>query len=100
MSEELGSFRCDACNLRNRHRLRWPADAYFTASYKGHVLWAFDRDSATALNGYLGSKLRNVSKNYGRWEYFFRHIPAIFKTHKARAVVTKQLQRLLDEIVP
>jgi hypothetical protein len=61
------------------------------------VLWAFNRASAIALNDYLSSKLRNVSKKYARWEYFFRHIPTVFKTAKARIAVTKHLRRLLYE---
>lgn len=90
---DIGSVRCEHCHLRARHDLKWPDHAYYSVSHKNHVLWAFDRDSATDLKDYLLSKSREVSRY--RWSSFLLHIPTIFKTHKAREAVSKQLLRLL-----
>lgn len=90
---DIGSVRCLHCHLRAKHNLRWPEDAYFSISYKNHVLWAFNRESACDLNNYLLSKYRGVSKY--RWSSYLLHVPTVFKIHKARETVSKQLLRLL-----
>lgn len=89
----LGSIRCAQCGLRGTHWLDWPDDAYYSIAYRGQVLWAFHRESALELQHYLLSTKRDVS--HYRWASFLLHVPTIFKTHKARAAVAKQLQRLL-----
>lgn len=91
---DVGSVRCEQCHLRSKHHLRWPEDAYFSISYRGHVLWAFNRESAYELNEFLSSKFRDWSKY--RWRAFLMRVPTVFKTHKARETVTKQLVRLLE----
>lgn len=91
---DMGSVRCEHCRLRRKHPLRWPDDAYFAIAYKGHVLWAFCRESAYELNQYLSSKFRD--RAHYRWRAFLLHIPTVFKTTKAREAVCKQLERLLQ----
>lgn len=93
----LGSVRCAQCGLRGTHRLDWPNNAYYSIAYRGQVLWAFHRESALELQHYLLSTKRDVSQY--RWASFLLHVPTIFKTHKARAAVAKQLQRLLAPMV-
>ncbi len=90
---DLGAVSCPRCGKRSKHQLRWPADAYYSITYKGDELWAFNRESAIELIDYIGGNSRNVSKY--RWSNFLLHIPSIFKSHKARAEVTKRLGRLL-----
>lgn len=93
----LGSIRCARCGLRGTHKLKWPDDAYYSIAYRAQVLWAFHRESALELQRYLLSPKRAVSQY--RWSSFLLHVPTTFKTHKARAAVTKQLQRLLAPMV-
>lgn len=90
---DLGSVRCEHCHLRAKHTLRWPEDAYFSLSYRNQVLWAFHRESASDLRDYLLSTSREVSRY--RWSSFLLHVPTVFKTHKARAAVTRHLLSLL-----
>ncbi len=91
--QDIGSIRCEYCHLRTKHSLKWPDDAYFSVSHKNHILWAFHRESANDLKDYLLSKSREVSRY--RWSSFLLHVPTVFKTHKAREAVSKQLLRLL-----
>jgi hypothetical protein len=91
---DIGSVRCLNCQLAAKHNLRWPVDAYFSISYKHHVLWAFNRESACDLNNYLQSKCRDVFKY--RWRWFLLHVPTVFKTHKARETVSRRILRLLS----
>lgn len=90
---DIGSIACGNCGQRKKHKLNWPEDAYFAAPYKGKLLWAFNRESALELLDYIGSKSRNLTRY--RWRNFLLHIPSIFKSHKARNEVSKQLLRRL-----
>lgn len=90
----VGSFRCDRCHARGMHWLNWPQDAYFSVSYRNHVLWAYHREFAIALTDYLASKQRTV---WGSgWPVFLQHVPTVFKVRKAREAVVKQMGKLLD----
>lgn len=89
----VGSMRCEQCGARKKHTLNWPEDSYYAIAYRGQILWAFHRESALELLHYLLSANRDVSKY--RWGSFLLHVPTLFKTHKARAAVAKQLQKLL-----
>jgi hypothetical protein len=90
----IGSYTCSHCHARAVHRLNWPQDAYFSVSYRNHVLWAFHRESAIALTDYLASTQRSVW-GYG-WVTFLQHVPTVFKVRKAREAVVKQMGKLLD----
>ena len=93
LPSQLGAVRCEACGCRAKHRLRWPQDAYFSVLYRGQALWAFDRESAAELCAFLESTERAPARF--RWTLFLRHIPTVFKTHKARNTVSKLLRRRL-----
>lgn len=93
----LGSVRCEKCGRRGKHVLNWPNDAYYAIAHRNQVLWAFHRESAIELRHYLLSTNRDVSRY--RWASFLLHIPTIFKTHKARAAVAKQIQKHLGSKV-
>ncbi|MDD3481755.1 hypothetical protein [Azovibrio restrictus] len=90
---DIGSVHCEHCHLRKKHSLNWPSDAYYAVSYKDRVLWAFNRESACDLHGFILSKTRDISKY--RWSSFLLHVPTVFKTQKAREFVAKKLFRLL-----
>ncbi len=95
---DIGSIRCGHCQLRKKHVLNWPADAYYSVSWRHNVLWAFHRESACDLYDYLQSKTRDTSKY--RWGLFLLHVPTVFKTAKAREAVSAQLLRLLAGAPP
>lgn len=89
----VGSIRCTHCQLRRRHQLSWPGDAYFSVAYRHHVLWAFHRESAVALLEYLLASERNVWR-FG-WGNYLMHVPTVFKVRKAKEAVGRQLGKLL-----
>ncbi len=91
---DMGAVACNACGLRARHCLDWPKDALFQIDYRGHVLWAFHRESAQELRNYIASEGRD--RGGYRWELFLRHIPTTFLTAKARDAVIKRLDRILS----
>ncbi len=90
----VGSFQCNHCHTRRMHRLHWPQEAFYSISYRHHVLWAFHRESAVDLMHYLDSPERNRSPY--RWSSFLLYVPTVFKVRKARESVVKQLHDLLD----
>jgi len=92
-NNEAGSIQCTQCNLRKKHQLNWEHDAYYKVSYKGKLLWAFNRDSANELKKYIDSNDRNID-NY-RWRNFLLHIPSVFKKKAARDAVVKLLSKQL-----
>ncbi len=89
----VGSIRCSQCHLCSKHVLRWPEDAYYSITYRNHVLWAYHRESAVDLMHYVLSKERSRSRY--RWSFFLLYVPTVFKVGKARESVVKQLNRLL-----
>lgn len=94
MTECLGSVTCEQCGFRARHLLQWPVEAYFSLTYKGQLLWAYNREAANDLLDYLLSDRRRP--DHYRWARFLRHVPTLFKTRKARPAVARQLSRLLS----
>ncbi|WP_193368082.1 hypothetical protein [Pelagibius marinus] len=87
-----GSVTCHACGCRRMHTLKWPDEAYFQIDYKGKVLWAFDRESATVLLDYVRSETRQRD---GKWKAFLLHIPSHFLKKKGREEISKKLGKLL-----
>lgn len=93
---DWGAVVCGSCGYRKKHHLSWPGDAYFQVEYKSNVLWAFDRESATALLDYICSETRETS--HSKWAAFLRHIPSLFLKKGARGTVSKNLKKLLAEV--
>ncbi|KAF1055017.1 MAG: hypothetical protein GAK43_00556 [Stenotrophomonas maltophilia] len=91
--QDIGSIDCPGCGLRRRHELAWPGDAWYLVAHRGHLLWAFHRESALELLDYLQSSERNLRRY--RWRAFLLHVPTPFKVRKARDAVCRQLLRLL-----
>ncbi len=89
----LGAYRCGQCHEGGTHTLDWPHDAQYSMAYKGHVLWAFNRDSAVALRDFLSSNHRSTVNS--RWQRFLSHVPTRFKDRKARARLVQLIERLL-----
>jgi hypothetical protein len=95
---DIGSVTCRSCGCRKKHSLNWPDEAYFQIDYKGKILWAFDRESATVLLDYIRSGIRHRDR---KWKAFLLHVPSHFLKKKARDEVTRKLGKLLSaEVSP
>jgi len=90
---DLGAFGCTHCQTRKPYMLQWPSDAFYSISYKGEVLWAFNRESAVDLRDYIASTERKTEKY--KWSRFLLHIPTVFKKQNSRDNVIKQINRVL-----
>ena len=84
-----GTLACRSCDVRRKHRLRWPNDAWFQIEYRGRLLWAFDRDMASRLLAYIEGKIRPGPD----WQLL--KVPAHFRSAKARDEVAKRLRARL-----
>lgn len=93
--EMWGICRCGACGHLGKHRLSWPADAFYAASIHGRTLWAWTRSHVVALRDFVASEHRHVAGlPYGiaRW---VKRVPKEILFAKNRAEVVKKLDRLL-----
>lgn len=90
---DLGAFSCSHCQTRKPYILKWPQDAYYSISYKGEVLWAFNRESALDLRDYISSNERKI--NNFKWANFLLHVPTVFKKQNARDNIVKQINKVL-----
>ena len=90
---DLGAFSCGGCQARKPYILKWPDDAFYSISFKGELLWAFNRESTVELRDYIASKERKTEKY--KWAKFLLHIPTSFKKQNARDNVVKQINRVL-----
>ncbi|GAB5482145.1 MAG: hypothetical protein Pars92KO_19020 [Parasphingorhabdus sp.] len=88
-----GTVYCTSCDLRRKHVLNWPDDAYFSITYKESVLWAFNREMATELAAFVESNDRDLEKF--RYRSSFMKIPKLFLSAKARSHVVKKLGAMM-----
>ncbi len=91
---DIGSFSCSSCKSQKFHYLNWPEDAHFQIEYKGKILWAYNRESCRELQSFIASNDRKENKY--NWASFLLHIPSIFKSKKARELVSKKLTKALS----
>lgn len=91
--KDEGTLFCIACGLRRKHQLSWPQEAYFQITYKGKVLWAYDRRCAAELLDYIASKDRERA-DY-QYRAFLLTVPSFFQTKAARDEVVKRLSASL-----
>ena len=94
-----GVVRCPACHRVARHRLRWPADAYFQWSIRGQTLWAWNAGDARVLLHYVESTLR-APERYPGHAKSLRELPAVFLTARNRGLVARRIRATLAEITP
>lgn len=95
--ETWGICRCRSCGLRAKHRLDWPADAYFTASIRGRTLWAWNRAYVVALRDFVASEKRSIAGLRYELAKYVKRVPAMFLFAKNRSEVVKKLDRLLAD---
>ncbi|MEQ8751683.1 MAG: hypothetical protein RIC52_18090 [Amphiplicatus sp.] len=92
--QTAGAVVCRSCGLRRKHKLNWPADAFFKIEYKGKELWAHDREAAHELKDYVAGAARDRADSKRR--AFLMKIPAHFLAKRAREEVTRQLEKALS----
>ncbi|MEO1788771.1 MAG: hypothetical protein AAFR34_03625 [Pseudomonadota bacterium] len=93
---DRGAITCNACGLRRKHQLKWPADAFFQIAFRGHVLWAFDRSTMLSLIDYVEATDRKPVRRRGR-QAFLMKVPTHFLVAKARDRVARKLRNRLAE---
>jgi hypothetical protein len=93
--DDRGLCFCPACGYRQKHRRRWPEDAYYVCDLNGEHLWAWSRQHVAVLKHYVESPRRDPGA-YPGFSLFLRHIPTVFLLAKHRDVVSRKLQRLLQ----
>ena len=86
-----GAIACGACGARRKHRLDWPADAFFQIAFRGRVLWAFDRATLLSLIDYVEASDRKPVRRRGR-QGFLMKVPTHFLVAKSRDRVAKKLR--------
>lgn len=73
--------------------LDWPSHAFFQIAFKGRVLWAFDREFAVALLGFVEASDRDFGKH--KFRSSLMKVPKVFLEKGARVEVAKRLRRIL-----
>lgn len=100
LGETWGICRCGTCGHADKHRLDWPADAYYIASIRGRTLWAWTRAHVVALRAFVAREKRDrralAALPYGIARYVKR-VPHEFLFAKNRSEVVKKLDRLLAD---
>lgn len=92
---DIGTAMCDVCNLRRKHDLNWPMDAFFQIEYRRSCLWAFHRESAVELRAFIASHDRKPEKF--KWGKFLLHVPTHFLHDNARETIVKRLDKVLAQ---
>jgi hypothetical protein len=97
--QTLGVVICNVCNLRRKHNLTWPNEAFFQISYKLQTLWAYDRESALILLDYIESdeRKKNFLSDRGSNVFMFLFgVPEVFQSRKARPIISKSMRKMLN----
>ncbi|MHA6288352.1 hypothetical protein [Maricaulis sp. CAU 1757] len=93
----VGTISCPACGHQARHVVVWPDEAFFQATYRGAVLWAFDRAMAQDLRRWLAAGAdREAVRQQSAYRVWLMRVPAVLLGAKARDTVLARLDRLLD----
>jgi len=88
---------CPRCVFRGKHRLDWPKDAFYAASFSFGTLWAICREHLVELRDYIASSDRRL-KGY-RWAWNLKHTPKEFLLVRRRERIVSVLDRLLSQPV-
>lgn len=86
-----GLIQCSHCHTNKKHRLHWPADAYWQWGIRGELLWAWDRDHATKILAYVRETVRP-----SRYSHNLRYVPSHFLSAKVRDLVVQKMENSLN----
>jgi hypothetical protein len=92
--EGWGICICPACGYHNKHLLNWPSDAYYAVQIRDHMLWAWNRQYATALRQYLEAPEQPPAYS-PEINNFLVQVPKTFRLKRNRELARKKLARLL-----
>lgn len=92
-----GVVRCPACHLVAKHRLAWPADAFFRWGVRGQTLWALNEEHARVLLHYVESLLRDPRRYGGGYARALERLPAVFLAARSRALVAGRIRAALAD---
>jgi len=90
---DWGTVDCFECDLRRKHVLSWPDEAFYQIVFGRAVLWAFHRESAVEIRDFIVSVDRDPAAF--KWRTLLVHLPKEFLAAKARDGIVKRLDRLL-----
>jgi len=90
---DRGTVDCFECDLRRKHGLSWPDEAFYQIVFRRGVLWAFHRESAVEIRDFIVSVDRDPAPF--KWRSPLVHLPKEFLAAKARDEIVKRLDRLL-----
>lgn len=87
-----GLIQCGHCHFNRKHKLDWPADAYWSWEVRGELLWAWDERHAFIILEFVKQTTSRPSRHSPR----LRHIPAHFFSAKVRDLVVQKMERSLN----
>lgn len=90
---DLGLICCYQCMAKQKHRLEWPNDAFYSLEFKGHSLWAFNKQMMLQIRDYIQAKDRDAV--FESEPIVIRHLPTIFKLAKNREILVKKINKLI-----
>lgn len=94
---DYGIVRCGACHRIAKHRLSWPADAYFQWKIRGKTLWAWNAAHARVLLHYAESLLRNPRQYPNGYYTSLEKLPAVLLAARNRVLVSGRIRASLVE---
>lgn len=89
-----GTAVCTKCDLRRKHKLKWPDEAYYRVNVKRQTLWAFNRQSALDLRDYIKSEDRD--RSIYKYRSFLLKVPSYFQAKAFRDLIVKRLTAILN----
>ena len=93
MDPRQGVVKCPHCYLLIKHRLEWPADAYYQWDIRGVTLWAWCTEHACVLLGFLAASERDVARFPG---WGLHKLPREIISAKNRDEVVKRITATLQ----
>ncbi len=86
-----GLIQCSHCYKDQKHRLHWPADAYWSWEIRGQWLWAWDRSHAQLILDFVKKVNRPARRSY-----LLRYIPSVFLSARNREAVVSKISKSIE----
>jgi hypothetical protein len=91
----FGVLKCPECALLRKHRLKWPADAFYRVAIDRETLWAWDRASLVTIRDHIAATHRPR-----RLLPILKYLPSHFLAAKRRDMVVEAINVLLATAEP
>jgi hypothetical protein len=86
----VGVLKCPACTLLRKHRLTWPADAFYRVRVGRATLWAWDRRSLIWIRDHIAA----TDRPKRRWP-ILKYLPSHFLAAKRRGAIVRAIDSSL-----